>query len=95
VGRQADAGHLVLTNLRVWFFPSAWDSEPWTAPIDRLDHVRLVRSPLAVFRVVRGWPDELIFRDDRGDEARIALADPSPVLDWFEETDVPVYLHNS
>ena len=93
-GPVRGTGTLVLTTSRLGFFPNAWDAEPWTVDLDDLAEVRLTASRWASWGAVRGWPDEVIVSDPDGRAVRLALADPTRLLDWFEESDVPLYLHD-
>ncbi|RUL82956.1 hypothetical protein [Tautonia sociabilis] len=85
VGRGSRPGTLVLTDRRLWFFPSAWDGEPWSVPRDGIRSASLDPPPPALARVVRGLPPQVVVSGGAGPESRatFALADPSAVLRWF------------
>ena len=96
-GRLWPAGTLVLTNLRVWFFPRAHDGETWSVPLDEVGDVRLEPGPRLAGGMIAGWPSRLAIEprdeggDEGGDEAKakakaaevFALDDPEAALSWF------------
>jgi hypothetical protein len=93
-GRARPAGTLVRTNLRLWFFPSAWDATPQSIRFDDLAAIQLERPRIAAWRAIRGWPDQIVLRRLAGDSLRFAVANPMQFLDWFEESHIPCFLHH-
>lgn len=85
-------GTLVLSSQTLWFFPVAWDLEPWVLPLDRLAAIRSIPYRPLFGTFVRGVPDRLVFRDDAGEETAFAIADPRAVRDWFDRPDLAQYL---
>lgn len=79
-GRSWRAGVLVLTNRRLWFFPHAWDDEPWSADRHRLpEFLGQIAPPRLSWGYVSGLPNRLAFR--RGFEAEtFVLLDPDAVV---------------
>jgi hypothetical protein len=82
-GRGWRAGTLVLTDRLLWFFPVAWELEPWSRPVGEVRLVGSVPYRPLFGSFVRGVPDRLVVRDADSREESFALADPAPVLDWF------------
>ncbi len=76
-------GALVLTNRRLWFFPAAWDLEPWSAARADLEQIELEPSLFTRLAPIRNWPERLHFSARSGEDARFAVADPEAVLAWF------------
>lgn len=90
-GRGWRPGTLVLTSRSLWFFPVAWELEPWSRPLDGLASIRRVPYRPLLGSFVRGVPDRLAVRDADGTEAEFAVADPSAVRDWFARPEVAQY----
>src|SRR4051794_356695 len=104
-GRLWPAGTLVLTNLRVWFFPRAHDGETWSLGLAEVGDVRLETGPRLAGGMIGGWPSRLAIepRDEGGEEDEtkaaetFAVDDPEAVLAWFapvrtshaDETPIP------
>ncbi len=90
-GRGWRPGTLILTSKMVWFFPRAWDLEPWSLPLDALRSVTTTpgRRPLGTF--VLGVPDRLALRDAEGRDTLFAVADPGAVVDWFSRPELAQY----
>jgi hypothetical protein len=82
-------GSLTLTDRRLWFFPAAWEIEPWSVRVDELDQVKQERSVLAQFGPIRNWPQAIELWGRSGQEALIATSDPDPLLDWFSQFKRP------
>jgi hypothetical protein len=77
-------GALVLTNRRIWFFPAAWDVEPWSLSRAEIEHIEPEPSRLARLAPMRNWPELLRLSAARTKEdACFAVADPDEVLGWF------------
>ncbi len=87
-------GTLVLTTRTLWFFPVAWDLEPWSLPLDHLGAIRSIPYRPLFGTFVRGVPDRLVVRHDSGEETAFAVADPRVVRDWFDRPDLAQYLHS-
>ena len=99
-GRQWEAGTLVQTNLRLWFFPRAHDAEIWSRPLDALREIRLEPAPRVAWGYVLGWPTRLKLGvagsggngrpfddvEDQRDHEVFAVPDPGAVLAWFEHS---------
>jgi hypothetical protein len=89
-------GALVLTNRRIWFFPTGWGVEPWSLTHEQLDRVQAEPPWLARLASIRNWPDRLWFSARDGAHAWFAVADPEAVLAWFglrEPSDGAVSTH--
>jgi hypothetical protein len=78
-------GSLTLTDRRLWFFPAAWELEPWSLGVDELDRIKPERSLLAELAPIRNWPRAMELWGRSGQEALFAMSDPDPLLDWFGE----------
>jgi hypothetical protein len=89
VGRSRPAGTLVRTNWGVYFYPFAWDLEPWSLPDAHLAGVRLHTPRRRVLGWVSGYPDQVVLRDDEGQETAFVVADPGAVVSWFGAGRVP------
>ncbi len=68
-------GTLALTDRRLWFFPEAWDAEPWSNPHDQRGWLSLDPSPSWLGGLVRGLPDRLVIGPDPEHRTTFALAD--------------------
>jgi hypothetical protein len=77
------AGTLVCTNLRLWFFPRAHDTETWSHPLAALEQVRLLPAPRIAWGLIAGWPDRLALRGGDGVPEVFAIPDTDAVLPWF------------
>jgi hypothetical protein len=76
-------GALMLTNRRIWFFPSAWDNEPWALERDEVDRCETELPGWADFVPIRNWPEHVLLRARDGAAWSFAVADPVAVLAWF------------
>ena len=83
------AGTLVGTNLRVWFFPRAHDAEIWSHPVASTGVARLEPAPRVAWGYIAGWPDRIAMMDGDGVSEVFAVADPEAVLSWFPPATVP------
>lgn len=79
-GRSWRAGLLVLTNQRLWFFPHAWDDEPWSVDRQRLsEFLGQLPPPRLSWGYVTGLPNRLAFRRGYAAETFVLL-DPDAVI---------------
>jgi hypothetical protein len=76
-------GTLILTDRRLWFFPTAWDLEPWSVPVADLASIRNLRRRTLTGPIIRGVPDSLRIRGRSGEDAVFAVAEPKLVRGWF------------
>jgi hypothetical protein len=76
-------GALVLTNRRIWFFPAAWEVEPWSMARQDLEQIEMEPSRLSRLVPIRNWPELLCFSGRVKEDACFAVADPDSVLGWF------------
>jgi hypothetical protein len=76
-------GSLSVTDRRFWFFPAAYEEEPWSVSLDDLAGVEVERSTLAEMSPIRNFPLPLHLRGRRGQNAVFATADPDAVLTWL------------
>jgi hypothetical protein len=76
-------GSLALTNRRVWFFPSAWDGEPWSLDLDEADRIEQESSIVAGLLPIRNWPVPFHILGRSGQVATFAVADLDAVRSWF------------
>jgi hypothetical protein len=76
-------GSLALTNRRVWFFPSAWDGEPWSLKLGEAERIECERSFVAELAPIRNWPVPFHVLGRSGQEAAFAVSDPAVVYAWF------------
>jgi hypothetical protein len=84
VGRsRRPAGTLVRTNWGTYFYPFAWDAEAWSLPDGHLRDVRPRTPRRRVLGWVSGYPDNVVFVADDGQETAFVVADPAAVLSWF------------
>jgi hypothetical protein len=56
---RSSPGTLVLTDRRVWFFPSAWDAEPWSLPRDQVRSATVVPPSGFLSKLLRGLPPQI------------------------------------
>ena len=82
-------GALVLTNRRIWFFPAAWDVEPWSLPCQELERIQMEPSRLSRVVPIRNWPELVCLSGRAKPEASFAVADPYAVLGWFSLDPLP------
>ena len=87
-GRAYRAGSLVATDRRLWFFPTAWDAEPWSVPREVVRGARAVPAPPLLGGLVTGLPDRIEVLGDAGPIGAFAVAEPEQVLGWFEAVRV-------
>jgi hypothetical protein len=86
-GRSCPPGTLVVTNLRLWFFPTAWDVEPWAVPLESMQEARAVPAPPILGGLVTGVPDRIEVLGT-GRRETFVVADPDQILAWFEAARV-------
>jgi hypothetical protein len=87
--RGRPPGMLVLTDCGLYFYPYAWNLEPWTLPLGHLRGVAL-RTPLRrVLGFVEGYPDHVVFTDDSGEQTAFVVADPADLLARFGRPAIP------
>lgn len=79
-------GQLVLTDRKVWFFPSAWDAEPWSMPLDRCQDARTVEAPRFLLGFVTDLPERLQIPTGPGQHETFVLLDPDLVLSHVRES---------
>jgi hypothetical protein len=84
--RRRPPGTLVRTTHGLYFYPFAWDLEPWMVPEGHLDRVQLRTPARRVLYWVEGYPDNLVVRDDSGEETAFVVPDPHAALAWFAAT---------
>jgi hypothetical protein len=82
-GWRCQPGLLAVTNRRLWFFPSAWDGEPWSLGLDEGGHIERERSVVADLAPIRNWPVSFHLWGRSGQDAVFAVADPDAMLAWF------------
>ncbi len=73
-------GTLVLTDRRVWFFPSAWDAEPWSSPRDQVRSATVAPPSGFLSKLLRGLPPQIHL--DPGPQA-----EPSSEFERFADPD--------
>ncbi len=78
-----ERGTLVRTNQRIWYFPEAWDVEPWWLSLDQVEIASREPAPRLVFGLIEGVPDRLCILIPDGEEVTFAVRDPGNVLTWF------------
>jgi hypothetical protein len=84
--RSRPPGSLVRTTHGLYFYPFAWDREPWMLPEGHIDRVQLRTPVRRVLHWVEGYPDNLVVRDDSGAETAFVVPDPHAALAWFAAT---------
>jgi hypothetical protein len=83
-GWRWPAGSLALTNHRLWFFPAAWDGEPWSLELGETDRIERAGSFAARSGPIRNWPVPFHVRGRSGQDAAFVVPDPAVVLEWFQ-----------
>lgn len=86
--RARPPGTLVRTTHGLYFYPFAWDQEPWMIPEGHIDQVSLKTPVRRVLYWVSGYPDNLVIRDDSGEETWFVVPDPQEALGWFASTAI-------
>ncbi len=76
-------GTLVLTEKRLWFFPTGWEVEPWSVAVDEIASIKNLRRRSVMGPIIRGVPDSLRIRGQAGEEAVFAVVEPKMVRGWF------------
>jgi hypothetical protein len=76
-------GALVLTDRRIWFFPSGWDGEPWYLDRGEIDRCETELPALAGLVPLRNWPALLRMATQHGPTSIFAVHDPAAALSWF------------
>jgi hypothetical protein len=76
-------GALVLTNRRIWFIPSAWDSEPSSVELGDVENCELQLPACAGIGLVTNWPPVLKLLTRHESRWTIAVRDPEVVLEWL------------
>jgi hypothetical protein len=85
-----EPGSLVRTNLRLWFFPTAWDSEPWSIRMSEAGQSSLVPAPSVFWGLIQDLPERLLCTSASGSSAVFALREPELVEDWLRpDADKP------
>jgi hypothetical protein len=84
-GWRWQPGSLTLTDRRLWFFPAAWEAEPWSLGVEEVDQVEPEPLLLADLAPIRNWPLPIRLCGRAGQEALFAISDPESLLDWFGE----------
>ncbi len=87
--RHRPPGTLIRTTHGLYFYPYAWDREPWMIPEGHIDQVSLKTPVRRVLYWVEGYPDNLVIRDDSGEETWFVVPDPREALGWFASTGAP------
>jgi hypothetical protein len=78
------SGTLVVTDRRVWFFPAAWDCEPWAVSRSEIIRGETVTPLLTELLPLRNWPEPLRLETRDGAQSTFALADPASVLAYLK-----------
>jgi hypothetical protein len=86
-------GSLVLTDQKLWFFPTAWDQEPSSVLLNRVEAVQARPPARPRFRLLRGMPDQFTLSDNEGREVALLVADPGQLLDRFQNSGTRLFLH--
>jgi hypothetical protein len=89
MGWAWQAGTLVLTDRRLWFFPAAWDESPWSLDSRDFDRIEPRSTILATLAPIRCWPEILCFWARSGEKSLFAMANPDAMLGWFRPSDTP------
>lgn len=95
-GRLWVAGSLVRTNLRLWFFPNAQESEVWSCRLDEGPDVRTEPPRRIAWGLVLNWPDRVAIRAEGAEnEVEVfAVSDPAAVLSWSPESTPMLTSHS-
>lgn len=83
VGRSWQPGSLVLTDLRLWFFPESWLSEPWSMVRKAGLKVFAEPAPIPRWLPIRDWPDRIVAEASTDHQEVLAVSDPAAVMAWF------------
>jgi hypothetical protein len=83
LGARWQPGSLALTGRRVWFFPTAWDGEPWSLELEEADRIKRERSFVPGLLPVRNWPVPFHLIGRSGQDATFAVADVDAVAAWL------------
>ncbi len=78
-----EPGSLVRTNIHVWFFPTAWESEPSSMRVSDLDRFALTPAPALLGGLIRDLPDRLVWTSPIGEGAVFAVSNPQSLQHWL------------
>lgn len=81
LGRRAVPGTLVRTNRCLYFYPFAWEIEPWTLPLDQVARAGKVTPRRRVLNWIAGYPDHVVVSKSDHGTTTLIVADPDHVLD--------------
>ncbi len=80
-------GALVLTDRRIWFLPTAWNLEPWSASRSEVVGCEAELPAVATVVPIRNWPEHLRLRMRDGSQSTFAVAYPNSLVPDFEPVD--------
>lgn len=84
-GRKWMPGTLVLTDRKLWFFPHAWDAEPWSVSREvAAAAIGRESAPPMTWGFVEGLPDRVVLQT-RGRRDLFAVLEPDLVLAHFDD----------
>ncbi len=77
-------GALIVTDRRLWFLPTAWNLEPWSASRSEIIGCDAEVPALAALVPIRNWPEQLRVGMRDGCVSTFAVANPASLKAWFQ-----------
>jgi len=77
-------GALVVTDRRIWFLPTAWNLEPWSASRSEIVRCEAELPTFAMMLPIGNWPELLRLTIRDGCQSTYAMADPRSLLAYFD-----------
>ena len=78
-----EPGSLVRTNLHLWFFPTAWDSEPTCLDLGDTGQYALTPAPGILWGLIQDLPERLTWITGQGHTEVFAVREPKLVEKWL------------
>lgn len=78
-----EPGSLVRTNLHLWFFPTAWDSEPSRMSTSDTGRWALLPAPSLLWGLIQDLPERLAWTSTQGQTEIFAVREPELVEKWL------------
>jgi hypothetical protein len=83
-GWSWQSGALVVTDRRIWFIPTSWNLEPWSASRSEIAGCDADLPAVLGLLPIRNWPEPVRLRMRGGCQCTFVVANPDELLEWFE-----------
>lgn len=87
--RRWQRGNVVVTNRRLLFLPSAWETEPFTIPIAQIRGLALQNAPPLLGGMIVGAPRRFVAIDSNNRETAFMLANAGQFLELSAKAGLP------